>query len=196
MLFHSRGLLMKETLHHYPLTEPRSIRLLTLAPAQEFNAALKCELKETPLDDKPFFEALSYVWGDPTHTGGVIFCLAKPLYIMQNCDAALRRLCHTTPLRVFWIDSICIDQMSLEERNKQVRFMPDIYCSAATVIVWLGEGKTATGICFKWLHRISLLKSFTSLPQVNSLLANKIKKIDGRSIFDQNQGCSEADATL
>ncbi|KAK6206173.1 hypothetical protein QIS74_13592 [Colletotrichum tabaci] len=39
----------------------------------------------------------------------------------------------------WWIDSICIDQQNLEERNQQVRLMQQIYRRAQRAIVWLGE---------------------------------------------------------
>lgn len=39
---------------------------------------------------------------------------------------------------MFWIDAICIDQSSDQERNHQVRQMGDIYRSSERVISWLG----------------------------------------------------------
>ncbi|KAK7458425.1 HET domain-containing protein [Colletotrichum acutatum] len=42
------------------------------------------------------------------------------------------------PLSV-WIDAICIDQASDDERNAQVAMMAEIYQRAKTVVVWLGE---------------------------------------------------------
>jgi len=38
-----------------------------------------------------------------------------------------------------WIDQICIAQSDTTERNHQVSIMADIYCGAASGIVWLGQ---------------------------------------------------------
>lgn len=38
-----------------------------------------------------------------------------------------------------WIDSICIDQANVEERNHQTNLMWTIYWRASRVWLWLGE---------------------------------------------------------
>ncbi|KAE8152350.1 hypothetical protein BDV25DRAFT_137923 [Aspergillus avenaceus] len=43
-----------------------------------------------------------------------------------------------TAARPIWIDSICINQSDIPERNAQVAIMSKIYSHAASVIVWLG----------------------------------------------------------
>lgn len=40
-----------------------------------------------------------------------------------------------------WIDAVCINQADLDERNSQVRIMPEIYSKASCVLVWLGHDK-------------------------------------------------------
>ena len=39
----------------------------------------------------------------------------------------------------YWIDSLCINQEDVFERNAQVRMMGDIYETAAFVVTWLGR---------------------------------------------------------
>ena len=39
-----------------------------------------------------------------------------------------------------WVDAVCIDQSSMDERASQVLLMGDIYSRAEHVIVWLGKG--------------------------------------------------------
>jgi hypothetical protein len=41
-------------------------------------------------------------------------------------------------LQYIWIDSICIDQDNIDERNHQVNLMKDIFSNAHFVIAWLG----------------------------------------------------------
>ena len=43
----------------------------------------------------------------------------------------------TNPVSL-WIDAVCIDQFSLDERSRQVSLMHEIYTKATTVIAWLG----------------------------------------------------------
>ncbi|KAI1852878.1 hypothetical protein JX265_012906 [Neoarthrinium moseri] len=56
--------------------------------------------------------------------------------------------------RVLWVDAVCINQSSIDERNAQVLRMADIYGSASRVMVWLGESSTesrsAVSFFSKW----------------------------------------------
>lgn len=56
-----------------------------------------------------------------------------------NLSAALRRLHSKYPGVALWIDFICINQADLDEKNRQVAIMADIYRNAGLVVVWLGE---------------------------------------------------------
>jgi hypothetical protein len=90
------------------------------------------------MDFKGGYEALSYVWGSPR--GNVpIECEGKTLLITPNCEAALRRIRRRTRTRALWIDAICIDQASTDEKNAQVQLMSEVYSKARRVIVWLGD---------------------------------------------------------
>ncbi|KAH8788003.1 heterokaryon incompatibility [Diaporthe sp. PMI_573] len=52
----------------------------------------------------------------------------------------MRHLRYPQQPRTLWIDAVCIDQSSLEERGEQVTRMSSIYQNASRVIVWLGNG--------------------------------------------------------
>jgi len=43
--------------------------------------------------------------------------------------------------RMIWIDALCIDQRSTQEKNKQVAAMGRIFSTASTVMIWLGPEK-------------------------------------------------------
>ncbi|KAF2818710.1 HET-domain-containing protein, partial [Ophiobolus disseminans] len=85
-------------------------------------------------------EALSYVWGDATQTR-LISCDAKKLKITFNLDEALQAIRHPERETLLWVDAICINQKSVEERNHQVKLMSKIYNSTRRVLVWLGPGR-------------------------------------------------------
>lgn len=90
--------------------------------------------------DKPEFAALSYVWGDcgelaATHR---IRIGQHDFKITKNCEMALTAIVQAYGPTIIWVDSICIDQSNLRERNHQVRLMGSIYEHAHTVFIWLG----------------------------------------------------------
>lgn len=64
------------------------------------------------------------------------------MLVSKNCKAILHRLRRVAHERELWIDSICIDQASIEDRTEQVKLMPRIYAGAAEVIIWIGESNT------------------------------------------------------
>lgn len=55
---------------------------------------------------------------------------------------------------LLWIDSICINQEDVEERNSQVKIMGDIYKNASTVVIWLGASDDYTRIAFGTLKLV------------------------------------------
>ena len=63
----------------------------------------------------------------------------RSIYVTRNLADALYQFSELACDNLFWIDAICIDQANLSERNSQVSLMGDIYSSARTVLIWLGE---------------------------------------------------------
>jgi len=115
------------------------IRLLTILPGGE-DDPMSCIISKTSLDDSPSYEALSYMWGDPNPRERI--CLGgRMIDIGNNLAKALRHLRYRTMPRTVWVDAICIDQFSDEERNHQVKLMKSIYFAASQVLIWLGEAK-------------------------------------------------------
>ena len=115
---------------------------MTLLPNEDEAAPLHCELRNYSLQRLSprthFYEALSYVWGDPDETLSI--CVDKNMFqVTVNLHAALSRLRDHSFERIIWVDAICIDQSNKEERKQQVQLMAKIYSSAHRVIVWLGE---------------------------------------------------------
>ncbi|KAH7061663.1 heterokaryon incompatibility protein-domain-containing protein [Paraphoma chrysanthemicola] len=143
----------------------RNIRILELSPKAS-NGELQCRLIETPLDDVPPYQALSYVWGDPT-IREPIWCNGQRMDVTTNLANALRRLRPlqseiglkyanddaTNPrcgdddsatsshasTRWVWADAICINQNDMVERSSQVQLMREVYSKATEVAIWLGS---------------------------------------------------------
>jgi hypothetical protein len=128
--------------------ETSDIRLLTLLPG-EGSTPISIDIETARLteDEKPDYEALSYVWGSMENLSDVVVGSSEnaTLPITQNLATALPYLRLEDRPRVLWIDAICIDQQNLDERSHQVRRMSDIYTMATRVVVWLGpEGDNST----------------------------------------------------
>lgn len=128
----------KLLLYQYqPLPRVDCIRLLLLS-AGEYSSPVSCRLLSVPLDEAPPYQAISYVWGDPSDTVE-IECGNRRLNVRRNLRDALRRLRWPTESRWLWADAVCIDQENVEERSQQVQIMGMIYWMATRVVVWLGE---------------------------------------------------------
>ena len=131
---------MNETFQYQPLPHGQdAFRLVRLHPGCQGNP-IKCDLFSTRISEwSGKYIAGSYVWGSKSDRKK-IRVNGKQLHITRNlfeflCACRLHR--QDQPLFI-WIDSICIDQWSIHERNHQVQIMASIYSSASCVYSWLG----------------------------------------------------------
>lgn len=98
-------------------------------------------------DPEPFYETISYVWGDKTERGTIYLLahsedepsLGHARDVPASSETVLRRMRHSDQTRTVWIDSICVRQDRLDERSQQVSFMHEIYESGTRNLIWLGE---------------------------------------------------------
>ena len=133
-----------ETQLYTKLPSDRHIRLISLASdtvsAQEI---LSCSFVEQDIRELiPWagYNALSYVWGDSPERV-TINCNGHRTFITRNLYNALKQIWKVTPKQVLWADALCINQDDDEEKGHQVSMMGDIYKTATTVLIWLGEDK-------------------------------------------------------
>lgn len=125
-----------------PLTEgTRSthIRLVYLSPAEPDDPSkISLEMKSMPVNHPPMkYAALSYAWGKVQFTIPVTLNSRK-FHITPSLAEALLQLSQERRSTPIWIDQICIDQSSIDERNAQVCLMAKIYSQAVQVLIWLG----------------------------------------------------------
>lgn len=73
-------------------------------------------------------------------------------FIGKNLYAALKQLRSLYGKSWIWVDAVCINQESKDEKNEQLARMHDIYNKAANVFIWLGEadekGRTDKAMAF------------------------------------------------
>jgi hypothetical protein len=152
------------SLPHYPYKplSPQYIRVLDLHPGPP-DIPLVCDIVVQHIGGKPY-EALSYVWGDPTpvvfvkcvdkaNTGalGVGASLAKALVVFRLTDRTRR----------IWVDALCINQKDVAERQSQVRMMGAVYGKAEHVLCWLGpfngqeDGELRARLAIRFLRKFN-----------------------------------------
>lgn len=147
---------------HQPLRSSRATRLVELERSNDFNATIRCRLLEVPLDHCPPYEALSYSWEAQIPTKPIV-CFDRSWNVTENCEAALHHLRLPDRPRLLWIDSICIDQSSIQERNQQIAMMEEIYARAVEVIVWLGIGTGLSNTAMRNLLKQSKNPDWTNV---------------------------------
>jgi hypothetical protein len=126
-----------------PLSHENSIRLIQLQPGTESDS-ISVTLFQFELHDCPPYDAISYAWGDPTDTVAIT-CDSQPFQITHNLRWALTRVRDPDLATLVWADAICINQLDVQERNRQVALMGDIYTMARSVFLAMGEAKTEGG---------------------------------------------------
>ncbi|TGO51152.1 hypothetical protein BCON_0167g00040 [Botryotinia convoluta] len=99
-----------------PRTE---IRIFNLLPPINSNPdALHCTLSVVKLEDKPSYEALSYVWGPPVFPER-LYLPSGYLSITTSLAAALRQFRYLDRQRQLWVDAVCINQQNDIEKGYQ-----------------------------------------------------------------------------
>jgi hypothetical protein len=136
-------ILSKEYFKHNPLDHIKgSIRLVQILPLLSAEQLIQCEISHTTTDAS--YECLSYRWGklNPEHEislNGKSFRVRQNLFdFLEHMRSRPTTSSNTTQL--IWIDALCIDQSSINERNHQVAQMGLIFRSATLVKIWLGKG--------------------------------------------------------
>ncbi|KAL9110754.1 MAG: hypothetical protein Q9227_004746 [Pyrenula ochraceoflavens] len=177
--------------YYYCPLEKHEIRLLLIHPgnAGRHDDAIKATMLTKGLNDTSVvnnYYALSYVWGsdEPSHRVEIVEQGSNPaqnssrkvIHIKDNLYDALCALRRSKEDLLLWVDAICIDQNSLEEKNCQVSQMARIFQSAKNVCVWLGRGNAS---------------SVRAMEYVKGLASNPSK-----DIFDTSEDDSKAFQTL
>lgn len=141
------------------LSVSRSIRLITFDARQDgatTAAPISCSMQEVPLDSAPPFIALSYAWD--SHEGTQeIACDGARLTVTRNCVEALRNI-RARPFsgeKHVWVDAICINQAAAPEKHRQISIMADIYRTASSVRVWLGQEDASSKLVCDFFGKIS-----------------------------------------
>ncbi|KAF2441122.1 HET-domain-containing protein [Karstenula rhodostoma CBS 690.94] len=149
-----------QSLHLPPDT--KCIRLLHVhAPtgAEGLDGPIHCDLTVEDIDSRPYV-ALSYVWGVMSSRPKTIDCRGVGLPVTSNCLSALQRLRAKLGSFTIWVDAVCICQNDDQEKAGQIPLMKDIYMSATTTYIWLGEGSPEKDRAMSYLSRTGFVEYY------------------------------------
>ncbi|KAL9609431.1 MAG: hypothetical protein Q9167_005807 [Letrouitia subvulpina] len=138
----------------------REIRLLHISPKRKNTGPIQCHLSTASLDDKPVYEALSYVWGDLRITKSIELC-GRLFRVRKNLWTALKAIHLSDTSRTIWVDAVCINQNHKNECSQQVSLMGEVYRGAEKVIAWLGDDTDDVG------HAFDVIKAMSDFPDLH-----------------------------
>jgi hypothetical protein len=167
---------LKTTKAWSKLPERGSFRLLRLDAAAERNAPLRGVLLLCHLDQPPAYEAISYNWGDKSHAGMLQLTGGEDLALTANLEAGLRNFrLKDRPRLLLWVDALCIDQSSLEEKSQQVAIMAEIFKLATNVLCWLGTSVDTSCKLLTYLDQLASSTRELGLNISESVLVNPLR---------------------
>ncbi|KAK2590950.1 hypothetical protein QQS21_011369 [Conoideocrella luteorostrata] len=143
----------------------RLIRLLPPRPSliPGWSDTIRIEIHEASIDASStsscLYDALSYVWGV---SGGQ---KANRMILVESGDKTYKLRIHR-PLEVallhlvannvthlpLFVDQICIDQDSTNEKEHQVSLMKDVYANCDRAIIWLGSATRNSDLWFNFVR--------------------------------------------
>lgn len=190
----------------YPSVLPSPfIRLLHLD--SDPDEPIRVTLRKFNLENAPPYDCLSYTWSDPLYHALTpreeihrsndkrehpITCNGQPLLITENLLFALQEFSKENGKNkngnegdrkfkrenLIWIDGICINQDSVEERNIQVGMMGKIYSSCSQVIIWLGVSD------FHSPYAMEVIKVLSTIPK-EKYIGLQITDLEDWDIYPQ-----------
>jgi hypothetical protein len=154
------------------------------------------ELRDAPIEE---LRRMYYQLGGHKEDGHII-CDGHKVTVGAELNEALRRFRLKDEERTIWVDALCIHQQDLEERNRHVARMGEIYSKADRVLIWLGEYisdafeavEVIVALCnkiesfmedSKYLARGSIRTKFLADPEIKSLRWDMLSDFINRAWF-------------
>ncbi|KAI0121043.1 heterokaryon incompatibility protein-domain-containing protein [Xylariales sp. AK1849] len=201
------GLLMAGTYVYQNLSDTSTLRLIRILPVL-VNDCIACEIvygnvkfdsrinvttskplhpSDEEYSDKTntIYHALSYCWGDPTHTrtiylgdeGGETFPCGLHESLWQFLNVVFEKKLFDW---LFWTDLLCLKQKNKAEIAHQIPNMRGIYSAAETVIIWLGwdeKGTRALEIIRNLPKREMVSRTDTMIPGIAEIRTETLQRI-------------------
>jgi hypothetical protein len=152
--------------HYDELPSPHHYRLLKLYGPRKTGKRREStqpdhfygDLSVHPPGDGVRYHCLSYCWGDYSREAASLWIGEEErlVTVRANLAQALSYLQSSKQSIHLWIDSVCINQGDLEERQQQVQIMEEIYKRAELVVAHLGMEADGSGQLPEFFDRLEL----------------------------------------
>lgn len=113
----------------------KSIRVVEILPGLD-RAIIRCKMEIILLEEKEY-TCLSYTW-EPKLPYHDIEIDSKIVTVGDNLWQFLHAARSASVRGLLWIDTLCINQSDLIEKNHQVAMMGEIYTQTRKTLIWLG----------------------------------------------------------
>lgn len=117
-------------------------RLFRIRKSSRYADPIVGDLEYHDLSQPPEFHAVSYFCGGPVQDS-FVWVNGYQLKVVKNCEVVLQEI-RATNIPLVWIDQICIDQETRDEKAAQILRIAYVYRAAKTVITWLGPHDNAS----------------------------------------------------
>ena len=101
------------------------IRLLKVLPSLSTESPIKCEIEWHEVANLPKYKAISYTWGKPLLVHKITVDETSVM-ITRSAQDVLQNIRSSWKTELIWIDAICIDQTSNDDKAEQIPLMPQI----------------------------------------------------------------------
>ena len=133
------------------------------------------------------YTALSYTWGDGKDVTSLKLQdegtkKSGDITVTRSLVTALQTILEPRKHYTLWIDQICIDQSSTEEKGQQVQFMRWIYERATVIYVWLGPANEGSDIAMIYLKDYDKVRELYDL---NPILEEALKLVFRRPYWSR-----------
>ncbi|KAH8892685.1 HET-domain-containing protein [Thozetella sp. PMI_491] len=155
-----------------PISDGDDFRILKVWPSANLeDECIRCALLPARISEwAGKYDTLSYTWGLQAQDFPVLITDSKnegipnaSVSVTPHLYAALLRLRHESEPVHLWIDQLCIDQDSVDEKGLQVALMADIYRSSRRTVVWLGASDSVDEALLRDLIAPLRNRAFTTL---------------------------------
>jgi hypothetical protein len=177
-------------------TQPAPFPSSILRPRTE--RPLHCRLIKCRLEKAPPYIAISYTWatedGDISRSQPLLTWPdyrqeeKRVIWITENCANALRQQLHYGgSTKMIWIDSVCIDQDRISERNHQVGLMDRIYKGATRVDICITSSEPLIDGVLQLLNNHATLDRLddSNLPQDIAHAVEQLRAFFGLRYFSR-----------
>ena len=155
-------LFLTASTRNYHMVTTGDIRVLSLLPGL-FDDPLRCQLTVKSFEQQPTYDALSYMWGNPSDIRLITVDNDQAFPVTVSLDNALRHIRLQNKIRNLWVDAVSINQSDIKERSSQVPLMKEIYSRARLAAVWIDVKLSPDNDC---VRRLLSLKEDTVLDDI------------------------------